>query len=33
MKSVAEISNHNTIRKSDAYMTSGGQIDPDNEFT
>ena len=30
MKRVAEISNHNLVRNSDAYMASGGQIDPDN---
>ena len=33
MKRVAEISNHNIVRNSDAYMASGGQIDPDNEFS
>ena len=32
MKRVAEITNHNIVRNSDAYMAVGGQIDPDNEF-
>ena len=33
MKNVAEISNHNIVRDSGAYMANGGQIDPDNEFS
>ena len=33
MKKVAEISNHNIVRNSDAYMANGGKIDPDNEFS
>ena len=33
MKRVAEISNHNIARNSDAYMAGSGQIDPDNEFS
>ena len=33
MKRVAEISNHSIVRNSYAYMASGGQIDPDNEFS
>ena len=33
MKSVAETSNHNLTRNSDAYLSSGGKIDPNNEFT
>ena len=33
MKRVAEISNHNLIRNSDAYMASGGKIDQDNDFS
>ena len=33
MRKVAEISNHNIVRNSDAYMTNGGQIDRDNEFS
>ena len=33
MKKVAEISNHNIVRNSDAYMANGEQIDPDNEFS
>ena len=32
MKKVAEISNQNLIRNSDAYLSSGGKTDPDNEF-
>ena len=31
-KKVAEISNQNLVRNSDAYITNGGNIDPDNEF-
>ena len=33
MKKVAEISNQNLIRNSDAYILNGGNIDPDNEFS
>ena len=33
MKRVAEISNHNIVRNSDAYRAGGRQIDPDNEFS
>ena len=33
MKKVAETSNHNIVRNSDAYMANGGKIDPDNEFS
>ena len=33
MKCVAEISSHNIVINSDAYMALGGQIDPDNEFS
>ena len=32
MKKVSEISNQNLVRNSDAYISSGGKIDPDNEF-
>ena len=32
MKKVAEISNQNLVRNSDAYISNGGKIDPDNEF-
>ena len=32
MKNVAEISNQNLVRNSDAYISSGGKSDPDNEF-
>ena len=32
MKKVAEISNQNLVRNSDAYLSSGGKVDPDNEF-
>ena len=32
MKKVAEVSNQNLIRNSDAYLAKGGKIDPDNEF-
>ena len=33
MKKIAEISNQNLIRNSDAYISDGGKIDPDNEFS
>ena len=33
MKRVTEVSNHNIVRNSDAYMASGRQIDQDNEFS
>ena len=33
MKTVAEISNQNLVRNSDAYISNGGKIDPDNEFS
>ena len=32
MKKVAEISNQNLVRNSDAYISNGGKIDPDNDF-
>ena len=32
MKKVAEISNQNLVCNSDAYISSGGKIYPDNEF-
>ena len=32
MKKVAEISNQNLIRNSDAFLSSGGKTDPDNDF-
>ena len=33
MKKVAEISNQNLVRNFDAYISSGGKIDPDNKFS
>ena len=33
MKEIAEISNQNLIRISDAYLSREGKIDPDNEFS
>ena len=33
MKKVSEISNQNLVRNSDAYISNGGKIDPDNEFS
>ena len=33
MKKVAEISNQNLLRNFDVYISSGGKIDPDNEFS
>ena len=32
MKKIAEFSNQNLIRNSDAYLAKGRKIDPDNEF-
>ena len=32
MKRVAEISNNNLVRNSDAYLSNGGQLESDNEF-
>ena len=32
MKKIAEISNQNLVRNSDAYLSSGGKVVPDNEF-
>ena len=33
MRKIAEISNQNLVRNSDAYLSSGGKVDPDNEFS
>ena len=33
MKTIAEVSNQNLVGNSDAYISNGGQIDPDNEFS
>ena len=33
MKRIAEISNNNLVRNSDVYLSNGGQLDPDNEFS
>ena len=32
MKNIAEVSNQNLVRNSDAYLSSGGKNDPDNEL-
>ena len=32
MKKIAEVSNQNLVRNSDAFISSGGKVDPDNEF-
>ena len=32
MKEIAEFSNQDLFRNSDAYLAKGGKIDPDNEF-
>ena len=32
MKRIAEVSNQNLVQNSDAYLSSGGKTDPDNEF-
>ena len=33
MKKIADVSNQNLVRNSDAYISNGGKIDPDNEFS
>ena len=33
MKKVAEISNQNLVRKSNAYISNGGKNDPHKEFS
>ena len=33
MKTIAEVSNQNIVRNSDAYITCGGKIDSENEFS
>ena len=33
MKKVAELSNQNLVCNSDAYISNGGKINPDNEFS
>ena len=32
MKKIAEISNQNLVRNSDAYLSSGEKVDPGNAF-
>ena len=32
MKKIVEVSNQNLARISDAFISSGGKVDPDNEF-
>ena len=32
MKKIAEVSNQNLIRNSDAFISGGGKIDPENDF-
>ena len=33
MNKVVEISKQNLVPNSDAYISNGGKIDPDNEFS
>ena len=33
IKKIAEVSNQNLVGNSDAYISNGGKIDPDNEFS
>ena len=33
MKKIAQILNQNLVRNSDAYLSGGGKVDPDNEFS
>ena len=32
MRKIAEVSNQNLVRNSDAYLSGSGKTDPDNEF-
>ena len=32
MKKIAEVSNQNLVRNSDAYLSGGDKTDPDNDF-
>ena len=32
MKKITEVSNQNLVRNFDAFISSGGKFDPDNEF-
>ena len=32
MKKIAEVSNQNLIKNSDAFISGGGKIDPENDF-
>ena len=32
MKKIADVSNQSLVRNSDAFISRGGKIDPDNEF-
>ena len=32
MNKIAEVSNQNLVRNSDAYILNGGKIDPDSTF-
>ena len=33
MKKISEVSNQNLVQISDAYISNGGKIDPDNDFS
>ena len=33
LKKIDDVSNQNLVRNSDAYISNGGKIDPDNEFS
>ena len=33
MKKIAKVSNQNLVRNSDAYISGGDKIDPENEFS
>ena len=33
MKKIADTSNQNFVRNSDAYISNGGKVDPENEFS
>ena len=33
LEKIAETSNQNLVRNSDAYISNGGKIDPENEFS
>ena len=33
MRKIAEVSNQNLVRNYDAFISNGGKVDPDGEFS